>query len=308
VCSGDGIEEDDVLDLLGGLVDKSLVVAGAEVDGAVRYRMLEPIRQYALDKLEGSEEGEQVHSRHADYFLEIAEAGDLGLQGPDQKGWIHRLGRDHDNARAALARALERGDAGLGLQLAGSLGRFWQAQGHYSEGRARLEELLAMDNSGVSASVRAKALEALARLAEEQDDFDRVREATQEGLELCSEAGIEGSLAASLKVRLGDVAAVRGEYARAEEFYEESIRLNRETGDIRAIASGYIDLGNISVNRGDYERAKALYQQGLAMSRELGGADPLGGFLINLGYVSLLEGDAEQAMVLNEEAVALFRD
>jgi predicted ATPase/DNA-binding CsgD family transcriptional regulator len=308
VASGESVAEREVLDLLSGLVEKSLVVAKGSDEGGVRYRLLEPIRQYARENLERSGRAGAVRRRHAEFFLTLAEAGDLGLWGPDQHRWLERLKPDHDNMRAALSWASERGDVELSLQLAGSLRRFWQAQGQYSEGRAWLVEALAKDDGGSSASARAKALEALARLAGEQDDLDQKENAAQKGLELSTASGIAATLVASLRVMLGEVAGIRGDYARAEKLYEESLRAYRKAGDKRGMAEAIGRLGTVSTNRGDYKRAKELYQEGLTLSRELGGADPQGGFLINLGYVSLLEGDHERAMALNEEAVALFRN
>ena len=89
---------------------------------AVRYRLLEPIRQYAREKLEESGEGEEVRRRHAAFFLALAEEAEPRLRGPEDREWLERLEREHDNLRAALSWALERGEAELGLRLAGALG------------------------------------------------------------------------------------------------------------------------------------------------------------------------------------------
>jgi DNA-binding CsgD family transcriptional regulator len=308
VAAREGIGEGDILELLSGLVDKSLVVAEASREARVRYRLLEPVRQYALEKLEESGEAESVRRRHTEFFLALAEEADLGWGGPDQGRWLKRLEPDHDNMRAALSWALERDDVELGLRLAGALHLFWNASGHDGEGRGWLEQALARDDGRASAAVRVKALEGLALLADDQDDPDRAEVAAKEGLELSAQAGVEGSLTASLRSILGDIAEVRGDYARAKRLYEESLKLYWETGDKRGVATCIRNLGNVYVSRGDYERAKELYQEALALSQELGGADLPITFMINLGYVSLLEGDHERAMALNEEAAALCRD
>jgi predicted ATPase len=97
VCSGEGIERDDVLDLLGRLVDKSLVVAEATGDGRVRYRLLKPVRQYALEKLSESGESEATLRRHAEFFLGLAEAAEPELSGRNQPEWLDRLEADVRN-------------------------------------------------------------------------------------------------------------------------------------------------------------------------------------------------------------------
>jgi predicted ATPase len=110
VGAGDGIEEGDVLDLLSQLVDKSMVVAEARAAGAetlratsLRYRLLEPVRQYGLERLEESGEAEQVRERHARHYLALAEAAEPQIMGPEQGVWLQRLAREHDNFRAALS-------------------------------------------------------------------------------------------------------------------------------------------------------------------------------------------------------------
>ena len=153
-------EQVDVLDVLSRLVDKSLVVAETTGGGGVRYRMLEPIRQYAREKLEEGGEAEEVRRQHASFFLSLTEEPELRLRGAEDVEWLERLEAEHDNLRAALSWVLERGEAELGLRLAGALWPFWEAHGHYSEGRRWLEE--ALEKGGqASAAARAKVLEGL---------------------------------------------------------------------------------------------------------------------------------------------------
>ena len=120
VGAGGQTEQSDVLDLLSRLVEKSLVVAEATGGGGVRYRMLEPIRQYAREKLQEGGEGEEVRRRHASFFLALAEEAEPRLRGPEDMEWLERLEVEHDNLRAALSWALERGEAELGLRSGGS--------------------------------------------------------------------------------------------------------------------------------------------------------------------------------------------
>ena len=111
VAAGEVIEEAENLDLLSGLVEKSLVVAKGSDEGVVRYRMLEPVRQYAWEKLEESGEAEEVRRRHATFFLAQAAEAEPRLRGPEDREWLERLESEHDNMRAALSWALEREEA-----------------------------------------------------------------------------------------------------------------------------------------------------------------------------------------------------
>jgi len=125
VASGEDIDETEVVALLSGLVEKSLVVAEPTERGGVRYRLLEPVRQYALEKLEQSGEAEDIKRSHVEYFLTLAEEAEPWLSGPRGAEWFERLEEELDNIRVALSWARARGEAESSLRLAGSLGGFW---------------------------------------------------------------------------------------------------------------------------------------------------------------------------------------
>ena len=114
VASGEGVAEREVLDLLSGLVEKSLVVAKGSDEGGMRYRLLEPIRQYAREKLEESGEAEGAKRAHAQYFLTLAEKAEPELLGPREEQWYNRLEEEHDNIRAALSWSFKGVDPELG--------------------------------------------------------------------------------------------------------------------------------------------------------------------------------------------------
>jgi predicted ATPase/DNA-binding SARP family transcriptional activator len=165
VGASGGIEEEDVLDLLTNLVDKSLVVTEVRAADVVRYRMLEPVRQYALERLEESGEVMEIQRRHAEYFLALAEEAEPAVEGAQQATWLERLETEHDNLRAALSWSLERvEEAELGLRVGAALGEFWYLRGYFGEGRRWLEEALARSNQA-STAARANALRRVSFLA-----------------------------------------------------------------------------------------------------------------------------------------------
>jgi predicted ATPase/class 3 adenylate cyclase len=307
VCDPRGDLPVDALEGVSSLLDKSLLRQEEGQGAEPRLMMLETIREFALEKFEESDDTEVIRRAHAEYFLALAEQAEVGLLGSEQESWLERLDPEHDNMRVALAWTIKRRNTELGLRLAGALRPFWYARGYFGEGRRWLEEALAKAEERASVAVRLKALESLSWLADLQGDLERAEVVAEEGLALSAEAGIGGSVAASLRGILADVAETRGDYERAERLYEDSLELYREAGDRRGIAWILGGLGNLSNDRSDYGRAKELYEEGLALSRELGGAEPYGLFLNSLGHVYLLDGDHERAMALTEEAVALLR-
>ncbi len=302
VTSSEGVAEGEVLNPLSGLVEKSLVVAeGIGQSGSVRYRLLEPVRQYAREKLE------EVRRRHAEFFLAQAAEAEPGLRGPEDRKWLERLEREHDNMRAALSWALEREEVELGLMPAGALGTFWHAHGHLGEGRRWLEEALAKDGRA-SVAARIKALKALFWLVCDQWDNDRVEAVAKEGMELSAEVEIGSSLAASLRTMLAVPAWVGGDYERGKDLLEESLAFSQETDDKIMIAEALVQLGGTTAAMGDIARANEIFEEGIAVCREAGYTNRLPFFLHSLGYMLMLEGDYERGAALNEEAVTICRE
>ncbi|HLL40229.1 MAG TPA: tetratricopeptide repeat protein [Rubrobacteraceae bacterium] len=307
VGAGGGVEEDDILDVLSGLVDKSLVVTESPEERSVRYRMLEPVRQYAVEKLEESGKPEELRRLHAEYFLALAEEAHPELRGPQQKTWLERLEAEHDNLRAALSWALEQGEVELALRLGGDLWWFWMMRGHYGEGRSWLEEALAMDGRG-SQEARAMALAGVGGLAGEQGDLDRAEEACVEGLELLQEARDASEAKILLLTWLARVALSREDYRRATGLIEECVALSRQKGDGPLLAGSLLFLAHVHYGRGDPERAIELFEESIDLFREWGDKYGLAACLISLGRVVYARGDLGRAAKLTEEAVALLRE
>jgi tetratricopeptide (TPR) repeat protein len=293
-------EHGEVFDLLSRLVDKSLVVAEATGGGKVRYRMLEPVRQYAREKLQEGGEADEVRRQHAGFFLALAEEAEPRLRGPDDIEWLERLEIEHDNLRAALSWTLERGTTELGLRLTAASLRFWEAHGHFSEGRRWLEKALKKEGC-TSTAVRAKALYAMSLMAHRQYDTNRAEVAAQEGLKLSAEPKIDGSLAASFRIMLGRAARLRGDFQRAKQLLEEGLKLSRDADDRLGIADALRELAGVWSLTGDRAKAKALYEEGIVLCRELGYRLRLGDFLQIQGNTLLLEGDYERGAALFRE-------
>jgi len=323
VCSGEGIERDDVLDLLSRLVDKSLVVteASPRAGEEVRYRMLETIRQYGRERLEAAAgttarpEAERVRERHAEYYLALAEEGDTGeaeheLRGARSLAWLERMETELGNLRAALSWALDRGEAGeheeeLGLRLSVALYWFWHTHDHQSEGRRYLERAASGRSNPATARWRARALNGAAWLALFQADYGEMKALVEEGLALYREVGDEEGIATGL-TDLG-WAAVLGERddipvpAVLEELMELKPRIkNRNT-----LAYLLMLEGIIAGSRGDLGRAATLHEEALELLREIRDVQGILSCLTQLGIIALIRGDYEGAVSLLREALRL---
>jgi predicted ATPase/DNA-binding SARP family transcriptional activator/DNA-binding CsgD family transcriptional regulator len=305
VGAGGYIEEVDVLELLSHLVEKSLVVAEENWERGARYRLLEPVRQYAQEKLAVSREAEAVGRRHTEFFYALAEEAEPELSRPQQAQWLDRLETEHDNLRAALAWAIER-EIDLGPRMAGALCRFWHTRGYLSEGRRYLEEAVARSDV-VPATVRAKALDGLGWIAEPQGDYERARVAYEESLELYRSSNDKRGVANALG-DLGSLALDRGDYTRATSLLEESLTLHRELGSKEDVVGVLNGLGVLASARGDREQSISFFSEALALSRGTGSVRRNAVSLGNLGITMLVHGDTEQATVVLEESLALLRD
>ncbi|MBV9357815.1 MAG: helix-turn-helix domain-containing protein, partial [Chloroflexi bacterium] len=222
VCTGGDIAPEAVLDLLAQLVDKSLVL----MDGAgpvTRYRLLEPIRQYAVERLEASSEASVYRARHAETLLALAQTAFDSLAGPDELTVLSRLEVDHDNLRTALRWALVQGETARALRSSSALFRFWESRGHFQEGGNWLEQALALPaTSDVLPEDRGRALNALANLCWRGGSAERGRPIAELALRVNREAGSVRGVAWSLG-NLGMISHLRHEHELAVERLEESV-------------------------------------------------------------------------------------
>jgi non-specific serine/threonine protein kinase len=299
------LAEHDVLEGLARLVDKSLVVA-EERGGEARYRMLETIRQYAVERLrEAGEEG-PLRDWHRDWHLAFAERAEPQLTGPDQGAWVARLAADHDNFAAALQWSATTGDWEAGLRLCCALGRYWSVHAHLSEGRSWLERVLAAVPDPRH-PLRPRALFWAAHLARHQGDYAFARSRFEESLALCRELGDALGSAIALN-ELGNIACFTHDFDRAAACAGEAQRLFGESGDLRGASMAANLLGIIAAQQEDYDLAGHWYEQSLEISRRVGDKRNMATALNNVGRVALLRGDPRRGRALMAEGLAIARE
>jgi predicted ATPase/DNA-binding SARP family transcriptional activator/DNA-binding CsgD family transcriptional regulator len=298
--------EDEVLGLLLRLVDKSLVVAEAnEGGGEPRYRMLEPVRQYAGEKLGKSGEEAEVLRRHAAFFVRLAEEAELGLNGAEHARWLERLESEHDNLRAALSWLLgEGGDAGSGVRLAAAMWPFWFARGYLSEGRRWLEG--AASRSGPAATpARAKALNGAGSLATFQEEYGAARALIEEGLAISRELGDKEGVASSLANLCGVAMLGQRDDIPVIDVLEEALRLRPKLQDRRTVGNLFILEGRVALAGGDLERSVALGEEGLSLYREARDDYGIAMCLLHVGFVTLKRGEYERTTSVLREGLRL---
>ena len=303
VGSGDGIEEQEVLDLLSGLVDKSLVLAEATGEGTLRYRLLDPVRQYARERVRERSESKAVRLRHARWCLEMVEEARGGLQGPEQASWVGVMQKEHANAQAALSWSLE-AEPETALRLAASLGYFWYRYGRIGEGRHWLEAVLARTD-GVESDTRAKTLRLAGVLSEESGLYERAEKLHEQGLALYRWLGNNEGVAASL-TSLGALAYAVGDLERAMLLTQESLELKRELGDERALMSSRNNLGEMMQKAGRLAEAQVLFEENLKSDEILGDEWGTAVSRLNMGILAIEQRDLTRSVTLLLEALRAF--
>lgn len=277
VCDAD-------LDTVSALVDHSLVHR-VERDGEPRFTLLETVREYALERLAGVADGEDLPRRHAEWYLALAEAAEPELTGENQTSWFATLEAEHDNLRAALAHLATPDAPDTRLRLTIALTRFWYVRGYLTEARRWLADALAEDGEQ-PAALRRRALTAASAVALLQGDYAAATELAEQSLGAARETG-EPVYVANALSNLGAIVLAAGDHERAGALLEEAVPLARETGDTRITALAVNNLGDHALTVGDYERAGPLFEESLALLRARGDTANIARALFNLGAVSL---------------------
>jgi predicted ATPase/DNA-binding NarL/FixJ family response regulator len=290
--------------ILGRLVDKSLVQVEAVHDDR-RYRMLEPIREYALERLAEAGESDTVRQRHAAYYLALAEqAAPAVLPLFEETAW-RRVEAEHENVLAVLRWAVGRGDSDLSLRLTGSLADVWAVRGYVGEGRRWLEAARALGSTAPPV-VLARALAGEGILTGFEGDYPRAKSLLQDALALV-EPLRDPMLTARLQSLLGDFAMLQGNAAVARELLERSLALSRQAADGPGVAFALISLGRSFALLDDQERAEAAIREGLDFARTADIPRLMSVALMNLAQLELRRNDYPDAARLAAEALRLAR-
>jgi non-specific serine/threonine protein kinase len=304
VCIGPPIHATVILDLLARLVDKSLVVVEHQPDGTVRYRLLETIRQYALERLSESGDAPARQEQHAGYYVALAETAEPALHGPQQLQWYARLEMELDNLRSALAWSLAEPARGeLGLRLAVAL---WPFLGrHVNEWRRWLHELLAR-TPPASTPARAKALYLAGELAHYQYDWITAWSQLNESVAMCRQLGDNSLLFQALLV-CAEIALNEGRIALADEHITEAQTLTAVNSSVMNMARICQIKGRAAWLQGDNDAAQSHYQAALRCYREISNLLGQASTLVELGQIVFFQGNYTSASATLEQALDLYQ-
>jgi predicted ATPase/DNA-binding winged helix-turn-helix (wHTH) protein len=300
-------DEYEALTLLTVLHDKSLLVVDrSAAGGQPRYRMLETVRQYAMERLHEHGEGEDARGRHAAHYVGWAERAEPHVRGPDQDAWIRRFRQEHENLIAALSWCSEGAvDAQSGLRLAAASNFYWIWNGVEQGYRSTLA-VLERDGAAADTPARVGALCAAAHLSLFRGRYDESLDLAQAALLAARRIGAPLPLAQALD-QAGSALNTLGRIDEALQCHEEALELTRQLGDSRRLSRLLNGLAESRRSAGQLDQAEQHYREALAVAREQG--DRLGAVvtLNNLIRVQVAKGRPELARHMAQECLPLVR-
>lgn len=310
------LDEQPILDLLSGLVEKSLVefetpfedrgTHGAEAArGPSTYRMPEMIRHFATAALEQSGEADALRSRHLAYYHRHTEEIRYRIYEAEQDRLLLWLENQQDNYRAAIRWSThERGDIDAGLRIATIIRRFWFVRGYAAEGLQMLHALIATGRG--APRNRASAIISASGLAWAAGDSATSERMALQGLRILEEVGdVEGQIPAL--AMLGTIASDEGDYGKARGLLERALALRRQRPDVSSLASILCNLGVLCARQGDLKAAGPYYEQAYEAMVGQGDLASAATILLNFSATAHDLGDLARAKELAGESIRIFR-
>ena len=304
VCADQTLMEADILDLLAGLINKSLVLVQRRPRQTLRYGMLETVIQYAAGKASQAGEVASLRDRHLAYYRTLASQTAAGIEGANPLPWLKRMEDELDNLRHALEWALAT-NAEAGLQLLTQIDLFWYQRGHVREQYGWLESFLdSPEIAGLPHAAGEGAGNSKLHVDCLHGRFRSARVCTEKGLDLAREIGDRRGEAAHL-YQLGYLATGQGDAIAGRKLYEESLAMFRQLADGFGQARVLAQLGYISSN--DPEKACQYAQEALVLSRKTGNQLSISRRLVALATLACRKGDYAAAEPYIQEAVSIQR-
>jgi predicted ATPase/DNA-binding SARP family transcriptional activator len=341
VCAGEGLERDEVLDLLTRLVNKSLVVANRQQGEETRYQLLETVRQYAREKLLAAGESQWLSNRHCDYYVWLAEQAEPQLMSAERIIWTRRLILEHHNIDQALEWAFSQGDPHAGLRIIVALyRRFWQPNGRWAYPFRWLEKGIALAEKDPA----VPSILFLQLLAIPHRSFDEIITLCQQiGPAADAELCFNLSLSVYFAMVIGDNAVIRKhseqcleviprlkpadiwykgwsyaniawayshslkEYDTAKQYALEGWRCFQQAGD-RWMVTHLLVLGEVAEHEGDYDQARRCYLDSIPIYKEVADVNGVWLSIIKLLSLELSQGNTERAVSYSRDLLRIYID
>jgi non-specific serine/threonine protein kinase len=308
ICAANAAEQASFLQLHAGLVDKSLIVM-EETNARARYRLLEPVRQYAQELLSQEAGSADVPRRHVVWYLNLAGRSGGTRFGADQQNAYALLHGEDDNIRVALGWSVSN-HAELALSLAARLSRlyYWRRSGRHADGRHWLERVLELDSSTLDPAYRAWALDGAVTLAADAGEVGpRMVSMAQESVQLFRDASDSAGLQSALTLLGRCLLESRADPELIRQAFDESLRVGELANDEHGMGLTFANLAYLEWYEDHRDTALELYAKAVAHVRRSGDAMFTAWLLGTLGWYTLAVGDVSRAGLYKEEGLAMLR-
>ena len=298
---------DDVLELLEGLINKSMVISENE-HGLSRYHMLETIRQYANEKLVDSGEAEEFREKHLGFFLNLAETAAPHLYRHEQLEWLEQLDADYENLRAALEFAMGKESAEPSLRLCAGLGMFWSIRCYWKEGANWLAEALEkpFDEEGQEVrTARVRALNKVAELLEHLDDLEQLQKTAETSLTLAQQNSNRLDIAIA-RFFLGHSFSRYRDFEKAHPLMEQSFNEFRELKASYWEAYSFKYLGYLPQFKSKQKEIERRLRN-LELARRAGERTLMATILVDLSEIFYRFARMDECLKYAQEADILFK-
>jgi predicted ATPase/DNA-binding NarL/FixJ family response regulator len=308
---GDDLTAGEILDLLTGLADKSLVVADASAGGKIRYRMLDTIREYAAERLDAAGETAQLRARFRDYAVsEVEELARIGMAiaratWADRVDTFRRFAEETSNLRQVLGWCRAQGDAWTGLRICNAMRPVWIVQGSFAEGGSWMDAFFDL-SATVPDDVLGPALIARAQLALATDPA-AAGQGAKAGLELCRAEALDFWTAAALNL-LAEIALHAGQVDEADARAAEAHAVASASGDGFNASYGLGTRATAAAFRGNLDEARTLGEAALAIARDIDQQWAVARTLLGLGDLARLTENPARARQHYQEALGILRE
>jgi predicted ATPase/class 3 adenylate cyclase len=308
VCAGDGLDRNDIFDLLASLVEKSLLMVEIGPNDETRYTMLESVWDYSEGKLGQHQETARYRQKHLDYFMRMAEEVEPRLFGKEQKDRLDKLSAEHFNLNVALRFSVEhRETIASGLRLAAALTRYWEVRSYLSEGYDHFQALLSKTNSSIEPVTRAKAEVGAGRLSWCQDrDADALKH-YHEALVVFQKLGMT-EYVGFVEALLGFAERNHGNHIAAREHFERAMVIGEGQNSYRIKAMAINGLASLAADGGDFAAAREAKERSLVPARASGDQWIVALIAGSLGKICVGQGDYAAARQYARECLVTGRD
>jgi predicted ATPase/DNA-binding NarL/FixJ family response regulator len=299
-----GAAEFETLNRLDSLLQKSLLYQDTSVQGQVRFRMLETLRSYALDRLAASGSHDTARERWVEYHRALTTRASAALLGRGQGEWLTVLDREMDNLRDVLQWCIDTEDAESGLELVGNLWRYWLVRGLLTEGRRWIDDVLDLPLAEARSPMRARALSAGGELAYQQGDHANAERLLRDSLAVYRELEDRRGIATALD-NLGRLISRHGDPASALSFLEESLSVKRELDDRWGIAQVLHDLADLAIEQQQLATARSRHEECLLHWQALGDVLSVASVFECMAILAHSQGHTPRALKLAGASSAL---